>query len=130
MHYVKVEFCSLFFADGSKPQQVLILISGDVNWPSHSMLGFAGGQIKIATCHSVQEGSVAVTYIGENHLHKDQEENAMRLLMLAITLVALIAYTTTIIGCKSSGTPTGSGYSYKDRKAHHGSTGYSPPQGL
>jgi hypothetical protein len=51
----------------------------------------------------------------------------MRHLMLAITLVALIAYSTTIIGCKSSGTPTGSGYSSRDRAAHRGRVGYSPP---
>ena len=33
----------------------------------------------------------------------------MRHPMLAITLVVLIAYSTTIIGCKSSGAPTASG---------------------
>ncbi len=49
----------------------------------------------------------------------------MRHLMLAITLVALIAYSTTIIGCKSSGTPTGSGYSSGDRDAHSGRDGNS-----
>jgi hypothetical protein len=53
----------------------------------------------------------------------------MRHLMLAITLVALIAYSTTIIGCKSSGTPTGSGYSSIDRKEHSGRVGYNPPLG-
>jgi len=54
----------------------------------------------------------------------------MRHLMLAITLVALIAYSTTIIGCKSSGTPTGSGYSHRDRDAHKGRVGYRPSEGL
>ena len=49
----------------------------------------------------------------------------MRHLMLAITLVALIAYSTTIIGCKSSGTRTAPGPS--DRAAHSGRTGYTPP---
>ena len=49
----------------------------------------------------------------------------MKHLMLAITLVALIAYST--IGCKSSGTPTAPGPS--DRAAHSGRTGYSPPLG-
>ena len=53
----------------------------------------------------------------------------MRHLMLAITLVALIAYSTTIIGCKSSGTPTASGYSSKDRAEHRGRVGYSPREG-
>ena len=49
----------------------------------------------------------------------------MKHLILAITLVALIAYSTTIIGCKSSGTPTAPGPS--DSAAHHGRTGYTPP---
>ena len=80
---------------------------------------------QIATCRSAQEGSVVRTYTGENNLHKDSEENVMKHLMLAITLVALIAYSTTIIGCKSSGTPTAPGPS--DRTAHSGRTGYSPP---
>ena len=52
----------------------------------------------------------------------------MRHLMLAITIVALIAYSTTIIGCKSSGTLTAPGSS--DRAAASGRTGYSPPEGL
>jgi hypothetical protein len=47
----------------------------------------------------------------------------MRHLMLAITLVALIAYSTTITGCKSSGTPTAPGPS--DRAAHSGRDGNS-----
>ena len=51
----------------------------------------------------------------------------MRHLMLAITLVALIAYSTTIIGCKSSGTPTAPGPS--DRAEHSGRTGYAPSEG-
>ena len=49
--------------------------------------------------------------------------------MLAITFVALIAYSTTIIGCKSSGTATAPGNSSKDRAAHSGRVGYSPPLG-
>jgi len=51
----------------------------------------------------------------------------MRHFMLAITLIALIAYSATIIGCKSSGTPTAPGPS--DRAEHSGRTGYSPPLG-
>ena len=53
----------------------------------------------------------------------------MKHLILAITLVALIAYSTTIIGCKSSGTPTSPGYSSEDRAAHKGRSGYRPSEG-
>ena len=44
----------------------------------------------------------------------------MRHLMLAITLIALIAYSTTSIGCKSSGTPTGSRFSPGVGAGHSG----------
>ena len=72
--------------------------------------------IKIATCRSAQKGSVACIYIGENNLHKGKEENVMRHLILAITIIALIVYSTNIIGCRSTGTPSGSTYSSEEGK--------------
>ena len=47
----------------------------------------------------------------------------MRHIMLAITIISLIVYSTTILGCKSTGSPTRSGSSQKVRSDKQGGGG-------
>ena len=86
--------------------------------------------IKIATCRSAQKGSVVCIYIGENNLHKGKEENVMRHLILAITIIALIVYSTNIIGCRSTVTPSGSTYSSEEGKSNGAPGGRGLRSGL